>query len=138
MFQTGPWRWPCVVLYFIKQSVFGLIEWTQAKPSVIIHVYRWHRSDSVQRPCWLFLRCLLWCTSMFWPSALASSTLSCSASSCALEVRTSFTTRACQISLLKKEIVLAGLPKTIQTDQVNQLGQAGMPDNHLDIGLSFG
>ncbi len=32
----------------------------------------------------------------------------------------------------------AGLPKTIQTDQFNQLGQAGMPDNHLDIGLSFG
>lgn len=27
--------------------------------------------------------------------------------------------------------------KTIQTDQFNQLGQAGMPDNHLEIAFSF-
>lgn len=31
----------------------------------------------------------------------------------------------------------AVLPKTIQTDQFNQLGQAGMPDHHLEIGFSF-
>lgn len=45
------------------------------------------RSVSNQRPCCLCLQYQQWSTSTFWQSALGSSTLYSSASSCALEVR---------------------------------------------------
>lgn len=45
------------------------------------------RSVSNQQPCCLCLQCQQWSMSTFWQSALVSSTLYSSASSCALEVR---------------------------------------------------
>lgn len=60
------------------------------------------RSVSNQQPCCLCLQYQRWCMSTFWQSALASSTLCSSASSCALEVRNQ--TNSVWKEMLKKPV----------------------------------
>lgn len=58
---------------------------------VLLSHFRCLRSVSEQLPCSSCLQCLRWSMSTSLQSVLASSTLCCFASSCALEVRLPFT-----------------------------------------------
>lgn len=161
------WWWPCIVLYFIKKKLFlsylnglrnlfenltkcassqtkfdhPLLQMTQKRfraaamlvvftVSAVVHEY-------VLAICFGFFYPVLFCLFMCFGSKNLIYYKSMANIPAEKKKKNPDSLSRFKLPKLVFSWSAAGLPKTIQTDQFNQLGQAGVPDNHLEIGLSF-